>query len=160
MFDDWLLTAFLPDSFFDSIMQAFIYLLPLLATFAPTFAAPTKALEDRTSQCGLQSTLSAGTYTLLDDEWGAADGTGSQCSSIDGLNGNSLAWSTTWSWEDNINQVKAYVHVQSSSTYCTQISSISSIPTSWSWRYVTPCDGALQAYRSHDTQLQRQRTSR
>ena len=128
------LTVILPAIFLDPTMHASIYLLPLLAVFAPTFASPAKALEARQdSSCGLQSTIDSGTYTLSLDQWGASDGTGSQCAQVNGLDGNSLAWSTTWSWEDNINQVKAYAHIISSTTYCTQVSSINSIPTTWSW---------------------------
>lgn len=116
-------------------MQAFLHLLPLLASFVPTSAAPSQALEARDPQCGMYDSVYAGSYSLNTNEWGEATGAGSQCSQINGLNGNSLAWQTTWSWENNVNNVKAYTNVASSSTSCQQISSISSIPTSWSWSY-------------------------
>lgn len=115
-------------------MQAFLYLLPVLAIFAPTSATPTRSLERQASLCGEQDTESTGAFTLSTDEWGESSGTGSQCAQINSYDDGSLAWSTTWSWADNMNNVKAFTNVQSSSTYCEQISAISSIPTSWSWR--------------------------
>ena len=125
-------------------MQASLYLLPLLATFAPTSSIPAKAPEKR-DQCGEFSTLSDGGYTLGSDLWGESLGTGSQCSSINGLNDGSLAWSTTWSWSGDNANVKSYTNVVSSNTYCGQISSISSLPTSWDWRYDPPWNIRFQA---------------
>lgn len=116
-------------------MQAVLYLLPLLATFAPTSATPTKALEKRASQCGQFETESTGTYTLGSDLWGEDEGTGSQCSSINGLNDGAVSWSTTWSWEDNTSNVKSYTNVVSSGTSCAQLSAIDSLPTTFDWSY-------------------------
>ena len=120
-------------------MQTFLYLMPLLATFSSISAAPTRALEPRgASQCGQYTSISTGTFTIATNEWGASYGTGSQCSQINGLTGSSLAWQTTWTWANGVNNVKSYTNVQSSTTSCKQISAIKSIPTTWSWRYVLP----------------------
>lgn len=121
-------------------MQAFLYLLPLLATFAPTSSTPAKVVEvvAGVAQCGQYDTQSSGTYTLGSDLWNEDVGTGSQCSQINGLDDGSLAWSTSWSWSGDTANVKSYTNVVSSNTYCTQLSGISSIPTSWDWRYGPP----------------------
>lgn len=60
-------------------MQALPYLLLLLASFAPTLAAPSKALEPRgASQCGQYTSISTGTFTIATNEWGASEGSGSR----------------------------------------------------------------------------------
>lgn len=121
------------------IMQASLYVLPLLATFAPTSAAPNRTIKARgVSQCGTYASTSTGTFTIGADEWGSSYGTGSQCSQINGLEGNSLAWQTTWTWANGDSNVKSYTHVNSSTTSCKQISAINSIPTTWSWKCVLP----------------------
>ncbi|CAD6571725.1 MAG: hypothetical protein ASARMPREDX12_007004 [Alectoria sarmentosa] len=117
-------------------MQAFLYLLPLLASFAFSSVTPSRALEPRQdSECGQFSTISSGSFTVGADEWGASSGTGSQCAEINGLNDGSLAWDTTWTWSDGPSNVKSFTNVVSSSTSCQELSSIGSIPTSWSWSY-------------------------
>lgn len=142
-------------------MQAVLYLLPLLATFAPTSATPTKALEKRASQCGQFETESTGTYTLGSDLWGEDEGTGSQCSSINGLNDGAVSWSTTWSWEDNTSNVKSYTNVVSSDTSCAQLSAIDSLPTTFDWRYVPPWNSRLpRPVTDKIPQLQRDRHPR
>lgn len=130
-------------------MQNFLYLLPFLATFAPTSAAPTRALDPRgASQCGQYTSISTGTFTIATNEWGSSYGTGSQCSQINGLSGSSLAWQTTWTWANGVNNVKSYTNVESSTTSCKQISAIKSIPTTWSWSYT---GSAIRANVAYDT---------
>ena len=110
-------------------------LLTLAATLAPSLAAPSRTLEARgPSQCAQYSSLSTGSYTLYQNQWGASTGTGSQCSQIDGLSGNSLAWSTTWSWANSPNSVKSYTNVEVPMTKKI-LSQYTSIPTTWAWRY-------------------------
>ncbi|KAL9067547.1 MAG: hypothetical protein Q9161_006825 [Pseudevernia consocians] len=92
--------------------------------------------------------MSTGTFTIGADEWGSSYGTGSQCSQINGLNGNSLAWQTTWSWANGDSNVKSYTHVNSSTTSCEQIGAINSIPTTWSWSYT---GSAIRANVAYDT---------
>ena len=117
-------------------MQSFYYLLPLLAIFDSTFAVPTNPLESRqdSSSCDVDANLYSGSYTLATNQWGASQGSGSQCDQINGNDDGSLAWQATWSWEDNPNTVKAFSNAVSSNTYCTPLSNINSLPTSFSWR--------------------------
>ncbi len=120
-------------------MHPYFYILYLLATVTPALAAPSKALEPRgASQCAQYSSISTGTFTISSNEWGASEGSGSQCSQINSLSGSSLGWQTTWTWANNPNNVKSYTNVESSTTSCKQLSAYKTIPTTWSWRYETP----------------------
>lgn len=120
-----------------SIMQSLTCLIAALASFSPTLAAPTKFATRASSVCDAFSNVVAGSYQVENDAWGSASGTGSQCAQIDGLTGNSLAWSTTFSWADNPNSVKSYANAYSpSGTPCKPLNQFNSIPTTWEWRYV------------------------
>jgi xyloglucan-specific endo-beta-1,4-glucanase len=109
--------------------------LALLLSSA-ALAAPTDLLTTRaTSQCGQYQSQSSGAYTLYTNGWGWSSGTGSQCSQIDSLSGSTLTWTTTWSWTGTANQVKSYTNVETGFTK-KQISTYTSIPTTWKWSYV------------------------
>ena len=90
--------------------------LPLLAAAAALFSAPSQGAppgnalmrRDGPSTCAQYATLSSGPYTLQTNQWGAQYGQGSQCSTINSVNGNSIAWTTSWSWANGPNNVKSY----------------------------------------------------
>lgn len=64
----------------------------LLASIAS--AAPT-AIEKRATQiCGQWDSTATGSYTLYQDLWNEAEGTGSQCSEVTSLSGSTIAWNT------------------------------------------------------------------
>jgi xyloglucan-specific endo-beta-1,4-glucanase len=45
------------------------------------------------------------------DLWNEGEATsGSQCTTVTSDSGNSLVWSTSWSWEGASNQVKSYAN--------------------------------------------------
>ena len=122
------------------LLYFIMYLNLLLVAFAgfivPSLAAPTQALEPRgASQCGQYTSISTGSYTIYANEWGSSTGTGSQCSQINGLTGNTLAWSTSWSWSGGPNNVKSYTNVEAPMT-SKPLSQYNSIKTNWTWRYV------------------------
>ena len=109
-------------------------LLILLYAFLPTFAAPTGALEPRgASQCAPFSSIATGPYTIYANEWGGSTGTGSQCSQINSLSGDTLAWSTAWSWANSPYSVKSYTNVEVPMT-SKPLNQYTSIPTTWNWR--------------------------
>lgn len=60
-------------------------------------------------------------------------GTGSQCTTVNSLSGNTLSWKTSWSWSGGQGQVKSFANVVTDIAV-TKLSSISSIPSTWSWR--------------------------
>ena len=116
------------------------YLLASAAILARSLAAPANAVTPRDGprSCNQYETLSSGPFTLQTNQWGASTGVGSQCVNIDGVNGNSIAWTTSWSWANNQNNVKAYPNVQAASFASKPLSQYRSIQTTWKWKYVQP----------------------
>jgi len=113
------------------------FLLPTLALLPWAIAHPVaepELVSRATQQCGQYQSQSSGPYTLSTNGWGWATGKGSQCSEINSLTGNSLAWDTTWTWSGGPTSVKSYTNVQ---TYFSQkqLSAYTSIPTTWNWGY-------------------------
>jgi xyloglucan-specific endo-beta-1,4-glucanase len=118
-------------------MHALLLFAAALTSFADAAPASTGTIEVRgPSQCGQYTSISTGAFTIYANEWGAgtAGTTGSQCSYIDRLNGNSLAWHTTWTWAGSAGQVKSYTNVETVITR-KAISAYTSIPTTWNWTY-------------------------
>lgn len=112
----------------------FIYASALALFATAASAAPTSTIEKRASICGQWDSATTGSYTLYQDLWNENEGTGSQCSQINGLSGNTVKWSTSWSWSGNSNQVKSYANIVTKVT-STKLSGISSLPTVWDWSY-------------------------
>lgn len=124
---------------YPSAMQFQSTILLFGALLSPVLAAPaaTKVLQPRgASQCAQYSSISTGAFTISSNEWGASTSgtTGSQCSYIDSLTGNSLAWHTTWTWAGSSSQVKSYTNVQVTLPQ-DAVSAYTTIPTTWSWSY-------------------------
>lgn len=118
-------------------MDAFITTAILAGTAAAAAVndAPTRIQARATSICGQWDTVETGIYTVYQDLWNEAEGTGSQCTTVDDLSDDDvLSWSTSWSWSDNASQVKSFANVVTNATI-TDLASISSIPTIWSWSY-------------------------
>lgn len=113
--------------------STFLVLCSSLAVLAAP--APHRTIEERaTQQCGQYASQSSAPYTLNTNGWGWSSGTGSQCSEINSVSGNTIAWDTTWSWSGTPTQVKSYTNVQSGFTQ-KQLSAYTSIPTTWNWNY-------------------------
>jgi len=66
--------------------------LAALAAAAPT---PTINKRSTTSDCAQYGSTTVGAYTVDNDLWGEANGSGSQCVTVTGLSDSSLEWSTT-----------------------------------------------------------------
>ncbi len=58
--------------------------------------------------CNNGDTITQGSYWLSNNLWGASSGSGSQCISNTSMSGNTIAWSTNWSWSGSANSVKSY----------------------------------------------------
>ncbi|KAI7163474.1 hypothetical protein KC349_g1358 [Hortaea werneckii] len=99
-------------------------------------AAPTRTENKRsaTSDCSQYGETTVGNYIVYNDLWGQDNGSGSQCVTVTGVTDDSLEWSTTWSWSDNKNDVKSYSNAVVD-TDSVQLSSISSMKSSWDWKY-------------------------
>ncbi|TFK50727.1 endo-1,4-beta-glucanase precursor [Heliocybe sulcata] len=91
----------------------------------------------------------AGDYTLCNDQWGIANGVGSQTSTLISASGNTISWSTNYTWANNENDVKTYANVLSNTAKGVQIAKITSFPTAWTWTYETE-SSALRADVSYD----------
>ncbi|KAI7220634.1 hypothetical protein KC333_g2238 [Hortaea werneckii] len=112
------------------------------------FAAPTdRAIQERaTQQCGQYQTQYNGPYSLATNGWGWSTGTGSQCSEINSVSGNTIAWDTTWSWSGGPTSVKGYTNIQQQSYPKKQLGQYSSMPTTWKWSYTGTNLAANVAY--------------
>jgi len=106
-----------------------IALVPFVA------AAPAAELATRAAQasCGQWDTIVAGPYTLALDQWGKSGASsGSDCAQLNSASGNTVAWSTTWSWTGGTG-VKSFTNVGVNSGLNKQLSAISTIPSTWVW---------------------------
>jgi len=105
----------------------------ILATTA--IAAPTKTVAERSTEiCEQYASITTGSYILYNNLWGEANGSGSQCTTFDSLSGTDIVWSTSWSWSGGSSDVKSYANV-AIEDIGKQISSISSLKTTWDWSY-------------------------
>ncbi|KAI0635198.1 concanavalin A-like lectin/glucanase [Trametes polyzona] len=115
--------------------KAFTFLLlslPLLTSAAPA-ELDARANIDTSSHCGQWDVVPAGPYSLLLDLWGKDGATsGSQCANLVSLNGNTVAWKTTWQWTGG-SGVKSFTNIQLNEGINKQLSAIKSMPTTWKW---------------------------
>lgn len=118
-----------------STFPAGFFAATVLAAPSPA-EAPSKTLHERATQiCGQWDTVVTGTYTLYQDLWGESSASsGSQCSTFDSLSGESIAWSTSWTWAGGSSSVKSYANVVVTQSTGYQVSAISSVPTTWDYR--------------------------
>ncbi|KAI0200652.1 family 12 glycosyl hydrolase [Astrocystis sublimbata] len=115
------------------VMKSLSLASAVLASLA--FATPTPTVNKRaTTFCGQWDSLETGPYIVYNNLWGQDSGSGSQCTTVDGLSGNSVAWSTKWSWSGGNYNVKSYANAVVQ-TPVKQVSAISSIPSSWKYSY-------------------------
>ncbi|KAI0343819.1 glycoside hydrolase family 12 protein [Trametopsis cervina] len=92
-----------------------------------------RASVDTSSHCGQWDTVTAGQYTMFLDLWGESGATsGSQCSKIISLSGNTISWKTIWTWTGG-NGVKSFSNIQLNQGINKQLSAISTMPTTWNW---------------------------
>ncbi len=61
--------------------------------------------------CNPTGSIDAGRYWINNNQWGRDAGTGSQCIWKYCMNGDALAWGTSWTWSGGDNQVKSYASV-------------------------------------------------
>lgn len=110
--------------------------LALAAVGNATSASSSEALTKRADFCDQYGTEEQGSYKVYNNIWGQEyDTSGKQCTGVDSLNGNTIAWHTSWSWGGSKTQVKSYASIGLEFT-AKQLSAVSSIKSSWEWRYV------------------------
>lgn len=113
----------------------FSLVVPILLLGAIHRTAASPALFKRNDVCtGWDVIAAGGAYTLYQNLWGQGTASsGWQCTGLDYENGNEVSWHTSWDWQGGPGQVKSYSNVVYQLN-ARQLSSISSIPTSWDWR--------------------------
>jgi len=105
-----------------------------LAYIASSSPTPTTLDKRATTVCGQWDSVVTGTYTVYQDLWGESSGTGSQCLTVTSDTSGTLVWSTSWSWSGGSSSVKSFANAGLTMS-STEISAISTIPTTWKWSY-------------------------
>lgn len=106
-----------------------------LASLASAASVSSRSLHRRDDFCGQWDTAEPGDFILYNNLWGQdnADEGGSQCTGLDSVDGNTISWHTTWTWTGGQYNVKSYANAAYQFTSA-QLSSLSSIPTTWEWK--------------------------
>lgn len=115
-------------------MQPSLLLLSFLTSTA--LSSPTPVKRSNASMCGQWDSVVTGTYTLYNNLWdeSAAD-SGSQCTTLTSPSSNTLAWSTSWSWSGASSSVKSFANVVYTQDTGVELSTISSIPSVFKYKY-------------------------
>lgn len=115
---------------------ATMHLTTFTLVAATALAAPIlepKIQERATQQCGQYQTQYQGPYNLATNGWGWSTGTGSHCSQINSVSGNTIAWDTTWTWTGGPTSVKSYTNVQLNNYARKPLGQYVSMPSIWRW---------------------------
>jgi xyloglucan-specific endo-beta-1,4-glucanase len=100
--------------------SALLLLLPLVSASVLQLRA--------TTVCGQYDTVAAGSYTLYTDLWGEGGATsGSQCSTLESVDGDTVAWSTEWTWTGGTG-IKSFSNIQLDVGINQQLSAITTMP--------------------------------
>jgi len=121
--------------------SALFALVNLLALVSAAPNADVVSVNKRGTQlCGQWDTESelSGRYTLYNNLWGESGYTGSQCTQATASSGTSVTWNTKFTWAGGPYQVKSYANLDLRTGLGQQLSSISSIPTTWNWAWTSP----------------------
>lgn len=102
--------------------------MAMLATASP--------LSRRANEmCGDWDNVVVNDFTLYNNLWGkGAASSGNQCTTLDGNDGTTIKWHSTWSWAGGENSIKSFPNVVVK-TEAVPISQIKSIPSKWTWTY-------------------------
>lgn len=117
----------------------FIQAAAVSALFSAACAAPapTPTLQERsTTFTGSFDSVVSGAYTIYQNLWGASAATsGSQSLTLTSVTSGVVKWSTSWSWAGGSSSVKSYDNIALTLSTGVKLSTISTIPTTWDWRY-------------------------
>ncbi|KAG6008090.1 hypothetical protein E4U21_004971 [Claviceps maximensis] len=110
--------------------------LSLAGLAASALAGPVELTKrGGASWCGNYGISTDGPYTITHNNWGVAKASGgSQCTTFDPVQGNSISWTSKWSWSGGPGDVKAYPWVGLNNVN-RRLSDVKSIPSRWSWSY-------------------------
>uniref|UniRef100_A0A0B7K169 Endoglucanase n=1 Tax=Bionectria ochroleuca TaxID=29856 RepID=A0A0B7K169_BIOOC len=85
--------------------------------------------------CGQYSSNTQGGYIFNNNMWGMGSGSGSQCTYIDKVWAEGVAWHTDWTWSGGENNVKSYPYSGRELGTKRIVSSIKSISSGADWDY-------------------------
>ncbi|KAH9870044.1 hypothetical protein J1614_006966 [Plenodomus biglobosus] len=90
-------------------LSAFLF----ASTASLALAGPAATVQKRADYCGQWDNQVHGTYTVYNNLWGQnqASPGGWQCTGVDGRDGNTIKWHTSWTWSGG------------------------SLPSTWNWSY-------------------------
>ncbi|KIM20713.1 carbohydrate-binding module family 1 protein [Serendipita vermifera MAFF 305830] len=123
----------LAPSFFNLLAAAILVTTPLSAL---ANGVEENSLEKRAvwTTCDSWGSSTQGSFTVYQNLWGASAATsGSQCISLDSVSGSTFAWSTTWTWAGGPYNVKSYDNIAYNIATGIKVSTITSIPSTWTW---------------------------
>ncbi|KAJ5894724.1 concanavalin A-like lectin/glucanase [Penicillium taxi] len=87
------------------------------------------------SICTQNDIITTTSFILFNNLWGEDQATsGSQCTYLDAEGDGWIAWQTAWTWASGSTSVKSYANAVLN-IGARQLSTISSIPTTWNWSY-------------------------
>jgi len=149
----WLLTRRRKVSLVIIIMVGLAWLV-LVVTVVSVLARPANSAPASTTTTDTDTETTATTHPLLtgqydcdtggnfqlcQNQWGIFAGVGNQTSQILAATGTEVTWTTTFGWQNDYNQVKTYTNVLfTPMRNGTQISAVTSIPTTWDWTLIDP----------------------
>jgi xyloglucan-specific endo-beta-1,4-glucanase len=117
-------------------MRSLSLVFPSLLSTVVAAGPVSSTLDKRaTTWCDAYGKLETSPYIVYHNNWGAGSATsGHQCTTFDANNGGWVVWSTEWTWEGGPYSVKSYSNVAIENVN-KKLSEISSIPSTWNWRY-------------------------
>lgn len=113
-------------------LSAFLF----ASTASLALAGPAATVQKRADYCGQWDNQVHGTYTVYNNLWGQnqASPGGWQCTGVDGRDGDTIKWHTSWTWSGGQGHVKSYANVVTALPQ-RALSSIRSLPSTWNWSY-------------------------
>lgn len=108
--------------------------LALTGALAAPVSEASNPLPKRADVCGQWDSQTTGRYIMYNNLWGRDSATsGSQCSGVDSISGNTVKWHTSWTWAGGPYNVKSYSQIYDNVSTAKQVSAIKSYPSTWSW---------------------------
>ncbi|KAJ5477478.1 xyloglucan-specific endo-beta-1-4-glucanase A [Penicillium diatomitis] len=106
-----------------------------LAGLGDAAAVSTNTLTRRSDFCDQWGSVTKGNYIVYNNLWGqSADPSGHQCTGVDSLNGNTIAWHTSFGWTGAKYSVKSFANIALKFTAKT-LKDVKSINSTWKWSY-------------------------
>ncbi|KAL0577288.1 hypothetical protein V5O48_004681 [Marasmius crinis-equi] len=113
-------------------MFQFLKVFSLFALVPLINAAPEKRQFDPSTYCGQYDSVVQEPYTFYINQWGKIATTqGQSCGRITSLNGNTIGWENSWTWDGD--GIKSYTNMNLNQGINKQLSAIQSIPVDWQW---------------------------